>query len=932
MALLASPILAVKNLMAMYLVHEAMIKDDEIKLLDTTNQKYVAAKAEVDQIDKAIETYNKQIEKEEKCMRLYADAALEVKRKILEGDPYEKAQRELESAIEAASSAIRAREDVRAVLSAAKDAKVKAEAAGNEIKRQKELRETIKNECDRGKKLVEQTKTAKEAAYKHYMEMKDYLNLTEREWKKACAAAARLRQTQFFSQDEMDLLEISSMQAFVKSQDASSECAKRTKLIGEEAQTAENAAEQIEKIREKLTELGNQLVDGAEIQTKLDAIMTKVDARMKETANKPVEADDFAADAQHARDRVAEILAKISSEDRAKKMIAMAEKAAESAKTAAADTKKLATEAQSLVKTLHSDIEALGKRSVNLTKEKKECKIPPVTDFVKDANASKESAELFAQKAVDFATGAEDCAAFVSKVAGDTKRGFDVKIRSVKPIVSNMLEYDPKPVKVHAGQGLTLNIEYVVFGWPNGEVVVEIDPIVMIGPIEPVPMPLRSIKRNVRFGDKENQKVYRDILRFSIPYPTSDKEPEDFHALKFDIKINEKKTDSVYIDKAFRVLGPGTDFNGYCNIGVCVVRSEKDTSPDAYGGTKANKGYYGKAEVTLQPLSRQAGSVRKVLENACPGAGMVFKKVPLGRYLVSATVQGDKGLKGARSGSSKVTYFRPHPEAGYSAHVYDTVVIQLGKSKGEERPSFAQPKKPEVPEKPVGPEAWYVQIKVEDRKGNGISGARVFSSDGVMTAKAQGGGKYELGPIKNVKNVAEKKIEVTADISFKSAHPSVFGHQKMKTVTLKDKSRVYVTIKFNDYEEGGTGLAGAFGGGGGGTPSWVPQKNRDSRGEGATGGSPPSWAGGGGGKGESSSGGGSGVADGDKDEKTGGGSGGGETTNKRSREECERELCPECFFLGQRIDRNQLPEGGADPCQKCLRDKAGLIQQCMEGG
>ena len=372
-ALLASPILAVKNLMAMYLVHEAMIKDDEIKLLDTTNQKYVAAKAEVDQIDKAIETYNKQIEKEEKCMRLYADAALEVKRKILEGDPYEKAQRELESAIEAASSAIRAREDVRAVLSAAKDAKVKAEAAGNEIKRQKELRETIKNECDRGKKLVEQTKTAKEAAYKHYMEMKDYLNLTEREWKKACAAAARLRQTQFFSQDEMDLLEISSMQAFVKSQDASSECAKRTKLIGEEAQTAENAAEQIEKIREKLTELGNQLVDGAEIQTKLDAIMTKVDARMKETANKPVEADDFAADAQHARDRVAEILAKISSEDRAKKMIAMAEKAAESAKTAAADTKKLATEAQSLVKTLHSDIEALGKRSVNLTKEKKEC-------------------------------------------------------------------------------------------------------------------------------------------------------------------------------------------------------------------------------------------------------------------------------------------------------------------------------------------------------------------------------------------------------------------------------------------------------------------------------------------------------------------------------------------------------------------------------
>lgn len=504
----------------------------------------------------------------------------------------------------------------------------------------------------------------------------------------------------------------------------------------------------------------------------------------------------------------------------------------------------------------------------------------------------------------------------------------DVTIRSIKPIVPNMVELSfekekggemlasaPWPLRMKAGQSMNLEMEYVVLG-PAGEMVeVSIEPSVVgwARYSEPTPPPLRlkPDRRNILIPKNETRQVQRVVFPFQIPYPTEG----SLHDLRVELKVTGNEAKVIVIKDAFAVEGPGTDFSGTGDLFLSVRRPQQDVRKNEYMGNY----YVDPVLVTLQPLSGQSAPPPFIFNprSHAGGAHLIFsipaiENIPLGRYRIQVTAEKSESYEGPISGSTLVTLFRWNPADRLKGSF--RAEVTLGEHVGEKRPHFVEHSRPSG-KVSAGPKEWRVHITLVDANRKRISGARVVTVEGSMEAKDQGRGEYLLGPIANVKDTTLKRIELEALITQRGESGPIVMREK-ESVLLEKDSDVFVTIELP------FAVAPAFVAASGvkkrmqswsvapspapAVPSAPPMSKQRSTGSASSGG------------GLQKAGDGSGTK---KQE----GSGQSSASHKRrSRDECIRMICPMCGALVFSTTNDEV-------CTDCIGPNEASIRKCMEG-
>ncbi|MFO8091406.1 MAG: hypothetical protein R6U13_16320 [Desulfatiglandaceae bacterium] len=914
LALLASPIMAVKHLLTGYLVGEMVITEKEIDALDTANQAYEAAKRQENMVKLDIANCELEIQKNLICMFQHDETVSRVNQLLLKDelkDDFNLLGREIQRRLEgpaAESQTACARlnamgEQAKKSAEEAKKARAALPMAGEKL----ELWKRSAESCEKASKIWSRLKEIKANIQRWNEMLKDGLT-------KAEAVATRCR-----SKEDADKVKKGMEMAL---------------LTGEGIfQVTKEAKDLAQRIHDMRVSLANGKAMHEDALEAMDRITELAEG---------LPAEEILSAAIHAAEAAAKVLCEEG--DKLNEEIALLRKnyPPDLKPDIAAKFDDLKFLVQKYQSRGSCDIQA-GRRAYNKHAgavveirlaveslkpflEKKptlgDCPTESPLQILSEIIEVKVDSATLLEQAKILLWLADECAEAVDSHQAK------VEIRSIKPLISSLADLDfsehkgvrqasvPTPLKLKAGQDIKLQIEYMVFGMPGEAVSVRIEPSVVgwahtSGKDLP-PLRMSTISGHVRLGENEPQRVERASVSLPMPYPTREEGEEGEenlhrrHDLHFDIKVNGKPAQTIVFVKAFDVEGPGTDFNGTGDLNVCVI--------DAKDG----KSYNGNVRIRLQGPSQHTTEVVSNYKLCSWESGFSFEKIPLGKYRVLAeVVEKGNAYTGPRTGSANVTLFRWNP---VDRHVKPGFSVRVTLGAGIMKPAFIAKSDVKPEPEPKVPKQWLIHVKVVGKDEKGLSRARVFTADGAMEAKEKENGEYLLGPIRNVEKVSSRRIGVVADVSFISPLGfSPFINQRTAYVELEEKPDVYVTFEFPITQA--PAFIGASGTGEGktatGSGAWSPSTDSTE---------PP-----GGNVGT-----GSGVAGGGSDESgaQGGGikkppepgtDGGSILRTPRSREECIYLVCPnDCKAL--------LFAETFDPvCQRCIDSNERRIQRCMEG-
>ncbi|MBU1341321.1 MAG: hypothetical protein KKE44_04775 [Proteobacteria bacterium] len=117
------------------------------------------------------------------------------------------------------------------------------------------------------------------------------------------------------------------------------------------------------------------------------------------------------------------------------------------------------------------------------------------------------------------------------------------------------------PMKIKAGERISLELEYAVYANPLQEVSVRIAPSISgwlhwSGKEKPDPIIMMPVVKRLRMGENQTEKVERIVISMPMPYPTGDDQRSNFHDLILEVSVNGLNDHPLILFDAFDVQGP----------------------------------------------------------------------------------------------------------------------------------------------------------------------------------------------------------------------------------------------------------------------------------------------------------------------------------------------------------------------------------------
>lgn len=330
-------------------------------------------------------------------------------------DAYEKAQRELEKAKVSEQLSVQAGNSSREALNSANQAFEQVNNAANQIKDLLESAASAEKTCADANKSLLEVKASSRAAHNEFMGMSSCYAISKNRWREACDAAAQLKNIRNMTKAEIDLLESRAGAAAKEVRVAADECEKRADLVEVWSGKTRTANQKVKELLTGIEEISSKISSIRGSIDKLDGLAASAAGQVENMKNKSSEAAGFAADVEGSRDKIVEILKAYKMEERAKQMIQTAESASAIARKAANDTRANISNAVSIIKKTQDRMASLRADKANLAKIRR-CDVQSGDTFVKDAQASKDTADVFAGGSAEYARSADLCARFIGKV------------------------------------------------------------------------------------------------------------------------------------------------------------------------------------------------------------------------------------------------------------------------------------------------------------------------------------------------------------------------------------------------------------------------------------------------------------------------------------------------------------------------------------
>jgi hypothetical protein len=405
---------AIQNLILGEVLDQMRITPDKAAVLGKKKAVVEAYKNKLEQLDKDIKRYNKDIEQNKACMKERKEVVPRVNKKLYEDNVYKKARQELEKAEKAAQLAINARLATQAAQNQANQAYNQCANLSREIKQQLEIASSIGKECNDAKKALSKVESSSKTTKTSLIDMASCYGNSKSQWKAACKAAAQLESISKMTQSEIESVKMTATKAASAARDAAIECSKKAGAVSASYAEAQAANEEVISILAQIEQIRGKISDVSGRLKNLSDFVNKAAGEVDKVKDKPGDAAGYAKDAEAARDKVANILKGREKEEKATAIIQATKTASQTAVKAAKDANSSFSSASKTIKNAKKSLKSLQGQAAKLAKVKTGCDVGSGDIYVGEAQATKDTADVFAEGADENANTAENCSKFVS--------------------------------------------------------------------------------------------------------------------------------------------------------------------------------------------------------------------------------------------------------------------------------------------------------------------------------------------------------------------------------------------------------------------------------------------------------------------------------------------------------------------------------------